>query len=210
MLGWLESLLGFVGGALKTLWDDLINIIRNVDGYLEQRINNIQAQVNALISGEWNLSSYIANFVNGPYTNLVRWTQSRTNALDQQERNDFNRLADGINSTRSWTASLVSAAESLAHLLFGNLTKWIIGAIFGPLSHDIATALGWIGKEGAYLLDIILHPDKLLSLILHFLFGMWIQLLVKWAPVVFAYGLRHWKSMMPTILNVVEEILKVV
>lgn len=210
MLNWLAGLLGFVSGAFRQLWDDLIGIIRNVDGYLESRIANLQAQVNALIAGEWHLSDYIASFITGPYTNFVRWTQKRTSDLAVQERDDYNRLVGNINQTRSWASSLFSAAESLAQSLFGGLTKWIISTIFGPLSRDIATALGWILKEGAYLFDIITHPEKLIALILRFIFGIWVSLLIKWGPIAFAWGLRNWKSILPTILSVIEHIIDTV
>jgi hypothetical protein len=207
MLGWISSLLGFVTGAFQQLWDDLINIIKSVDGYLEGRVNNLQNQMNAVIAGEWNLSRYIANFVNGPYTNFVRWTENRTDSIVNYVNVKYNALAGDINQTRSWTSGLVSGAEALARTLFGNLTKWIISTIFGPLSRDIATALGWILKEGAFLLDIITHPDKLIALILHYIFGLWVTLLIKYGPLAFAYGLRHWKSMLPTFLTVIEDII---
>lgn len=207
MLNWLGGLLGLVTGAFQQLWDDLVNVVRNVDGYLENRIANLQAQVNALIAGEWHLSGYISSFITGPYNNFVGWVQIRTGLMITDYTGKYNKLVSEINSQRSWTASLVSAAESLAQSLFGNLTKWIISTIFGPLSRDVASALGWILKEGAYLLDIITHPEKLLALILHFIFGIWVQLLVKYGPIAFAWGLRNWKSALPTILSVVENII---
>jgi hypothetical protein len=207
MLGWISGLIGFISGAFRQLWDDIISVIRNVDGYLEARIGNLQNQVNALIAGEWHLSSYIANFISGPYANFIGWVQVRTGLMIVDYNNKFRQQQSELNSTRSWVSGLVGAAEALARSLFGNLTKWIISAIFGPLSRDIAMALGWILKEGAYLLDLITHPEKLIALILRYLFGVWVSLLIRYGPIVFAYGLKHWKSFLPTILTVTEDII---
>lgn len=207
MLNWLAGLLGFVTGAFQSLWNDIISVIRSVDGYLEKRIDNLQVQVNALIAGEWHLSAYIANFVSGAYANFVGWVEIRTGLMIVDYTAKFSRAETDLRSTQSWVSSLISAAESLARSLFGNLTKWIISTIFGPLSRDIATALGWILKEGAYLLDLITHPEKLIALVLHYLFGVWVMLLIKYGPLAFAYGLKHWKSFLPTILTVTEDII---
>lgn len=207
MLGWLSGLLGLVTGPFRQLWDDLINIIKSVEQFLENRQNVQQNDMNAVIAGLFRLSAYIVNFINGPYTNFVHWTENRTDALAAQEARNYNALAGDINQTRSWAAGLIGAAESLARSLFGDLTKWIIGTIFGPLSHDIATALGWIANEGAMLLDLILHPEKLISILLKYLFGLWVELLVKYGPIVVSYGIKHWKMFLPVILRVLEEII---
>jgi phage-related protein len=207
MPGWLAGLIGFFSGAFRELWNAVINVIRTLDGYLERRINAVQTQVNALIAGEWHLSFFISDFISGPFASFVKWTQVRTATIITYFDGKYNDLARNINDIRSWVPGLVAAAEALARSLFGQLLKWVIDTIFGPLSRDIAKALGWIFKEGAWILDVLTHPEKLIALVLHYLFGAWVTFAIRYGPVMVSYGLRHWKTLLPTLLNIIENII---
>ena len=207
MPSWLTGLLNLFGGGLSAIWNAFVNVIRSVDGYLEQRINQVQGFANNLYAGLFRLSAYITNFINRTYIPREQWIDGEFRLTSLAIITEIQNRKNADTDIRNWTNSQVSGARSFASSLFSGFVKWIISTIFGPLSKDVASVLDWILHEGAMLLDLITHPEKLLKLLWAFLFGSWLAFLLRYGPVVAAYLLRMWKPILPVVVQTLEDIL---
>lgn len=207
MLGWLGGLIGLFTGGLSAIWNAFVNVIRTVEGQSEQRDMGLQSEYNNLYAGLFRLSAYTTAFVNRTFSPWAKWVDGAIFNLSAYMNSNFAQVRNDIANTRSWASGQISAARSFAESLFTGFIKWIISTIFGPLSKDVAQALNWIFHEGAMILDLITHPEKLLKLLWVFIFGSWVTFLVKFGPIIAAWLLRMWKPILPVVVNVLEDIL---
>lgn len=207
MLGWLGSLIGFFSGGLQKIWDTFVNVIRTLDGWVEAQLKYLNSRCDSLYSGLWHLSFYISNFVGKSYVPTIERIDANIRATQQAERKDYLQLRDAVNVDHTWTVGQLSSLSAYALSLFTGLVKWIISSIFGPLSRDIASALAWIAREGAYVFDLLTHLDKLANLLIAFLWSGWIGLFKQYAKPLVAYMIQHMRGLAPLFLSVLEDIL---
>lgn len=207
MPSWLQGLFNLFGGGLAAIWNAFVNVIRTVESYLEQKTAQAQNLANNVYAGLFNLSAYIARFINNTYLPREQWIDGAFRLVDVALVNEAQARKNADTDTRNWAGQQVDSARSFAQSLFNGFIKWILSTIFGPLSKDVATALDWILHEGAMILDLILHPEKLIKLLWAFIFASWLQFLVKFGPIVAAYLLRMWRPILPVVVTTLEDIL---
>lgn len=207
MLGWLDSILNFFTGGLRDIWNKLISVVRTLAGWTQDNLSALAARYNILYLGEFNLSSFIASFINRTYNPRQAWIDAIFKQVINQERNDVNSVRGDL---RGLEASVTGQFDSLSlgiALKFASLIKWIITTVAAPLISEIGRALGWIEQEGALLIDLITHPDKLLALLGKWLLEFWVTLFVKFSLPFARWLLGHWKPLLPTIVTVLEDII---
>lgn len=210
MLTWLGSLLGFFTGIFKTLWNDLINIIRAVDGYLESRIAQLQRNDDNLYNTLVSLSRSLGKFVIFDFNPFVGWVDATFNAVVRRENDDYNRLVNFINDLSRKTSQQITIVQQSSSNGLADLLKWVIQHIFDPLFGDVTKALDWIAHEGAYLLGLLASADRLLLWIFHFLFSQWPSLLDKFGKLALTWFLKSWKTVLPILVTVLEDIISAV
>lgn len=207
MLTWLTNLLGLFTGALKTLWDDVINVVRALDGYVENKINWIrheqEHQYNMIVSLSRAFSDFVTNF----YAPFVTWVENTFNAQAKRENDDYNRLVKFINDLSRQTSQQITVVQQSSSNGLADLLKWVISHIFNPLFGDITKILDWIAHEGAYLLGLLASADRLLAWIFHYLFSQWSALLGKFGKLALIWFLRSWKTVFPVLVAVLEDII---
>lgn len=207
MWGWLGSLIGFFSGGLQKIWDTFINVIRTLDGWVERQLSYLNGRCNALYVGIWDMSFYIANFIHQSYVPNIQRIDNNVRNTQLREHADYVQLVNAINTDRQWTSGQLARLAAYALSLFTGLIKWVLSAVFGPLSRDIARALAWIGKEGAYVFDLLTHLDKLANLLIAFLWTGWLALFRRYAKPVVAYIIQHIRGLVPEFLAVMEDII---
>ena len=207
MLGWLDSILNFFTGGLKDIWNKLIGVVRTLAGWTQNNISALQARYNQLFLGEWNLSTWIANFVNRTYNPRQIWIDAQLRNLANQERNDANGLRNDILGLKAYVTGQFDAESLFIAGKIAGLIKWVLTSVFGPLLSDVTHALAWIAKEGAYVLDLLTHRDKLAELLIGWLWIGWIGLFTKFFKPLVIYVLQRWKSLIPVIIPIIEDII---
>lgn len=207
MPGWLQSLLNFFGGGLQLIWNTILNVISVVYNNLAGTSNAIVAYCNALAADIRQLSAEFSRFVGQNYNTFVRWVDAEFAAFSEREARDFAQLVGDINTLAHRTTQNITVVQQQESSALAALIKWIISTIFGPLSDLIGRALNWIENEGAWLYSLLTDLEKLADLIMVFLWSGWLVLFRKFAPAIVSYILKNWKSIMPGIMSVLEDII---
>lgn len=207
MPGWLQAIANFFGGGLSAIWHAFLNVINVVIGQDNRNINSVLNYARSIANALNSLSRAFSDFVTFYYAPFVRWVENTFNAQAKRENDDYNRLVNFINGLSRQTNQDVTIIQNGVQSDIAALIKWILSAIFGPLSAGIARALAWIGKEGAYVFDLLTHLEKLADLLIAFLFSGWLLLLRKYSKQIVALVLHDWRSWIPGVLPVIEDII---
>jgi hypothetical protein len=207
MLGWLQGLFGLFTGGLAAIWNAIVQVLQNIVNWTQQNLSDLYNRYNNLYVGLFRLSAYISNFITQTYVPTIAWLQGSIRLTVSWAQNNFVSLRGDLNAEHSFAANGIGSARSFAQGLFSGFVKWVIGTIFGPLSRDVATVLGWILKEGAFLFDLLTHPDKLIKLLITYILSALITLISLFAKPLFLFFLAHWKSMIPELMTIIEDII---
>lgn len=207
MLNWLRGLFNRYGGALHNIWNDVVNLVMAVQGFDEAWLNQLlniaftlQADIRTVI-GSFN------GFLTGSYTTFVRWVQQQLFDINVRADEDYKHIGADIAALQARTNQQITVTQQTESSDIAGLIKWVLEHIFGPLSSQIAKALAWIENEGAYLIDLLTHADKLLAWLFAFLFKSWSTLLDKFGKLALAWFLGNWKLVAPLLVTILEDII---
>lgn len=207
MPGWLRAIVNFFGGGLAALWHAVINVANVLNGIESSDINRTLNYARAIAASLNDLASNYSFFLNRSYVPFVQWVGNTFNAVARHENDDYNRLVNLINQLSRRATQDITIVQDGVQSDIAALIKWILKFIFGPLSAEIAQALAWIAKEGAYVFDLLTHLEKLADLIIAFLWQGWLLLFKKYAGQLVAFILHNWRAWLPGVLPVIEDII---
>lgn len=207
MPGWLQAIANFFTGGLSGIWHAFLNVINVVIGQDNRNVNAVLNYARSIANALNSLSRAFSDFVTYYYAPFVNWVENTFNAQARRENDDYNRLVNFINGLSRQTNQNFTVVQNGVQSDIAALIKWILSTIFGPLSAEIARALAWIAKEGAYVFDLLTHLEKLADLILAFLFQGWLLLFRKYLKEIVSFVARNWQSWLPGILPVIEDII---
>lgn len=207
MGGFLASLYNRFTGALGNLWNGVIDLLRGYDGYVSGWLQYLLNYSNSILSDARHLSDAFYSFIWGSYWNFTRWVQQQIFQINVREHEDYTQIGNDIADLQRRTSQQITVVQQKESSDFSALIKWIIKTIFDPLFGDIARALGWIAKEGAYVLDLLTHADKLLAWLLHYLIGDWSALSRIFGRIFLSWYKGNWRSIAPVVATILEDII---
>lgn len=207
MPGWLQSIVNFFGGGLSAIWHAFLNVINVVLGIESRDVNNALRYAASIAASLNSLRTAYDDFIRQSYIPLLQWLNTTIDGIIAREANDYNRLVNFINQLSHRSTQDITILANGVQTDIAALIRWILSTIFGPLSKLIAQALAWIGKEGAYVFDLLTHLEKLADLIIAFLWSGWLLLFRKYAGQLVAFILHNWRAWLPGVLPVIEDII---
>lgn len=207
MLGYLRGLLNFFSGGVQAIWNAFLSVIGSVYQSLSDDDARIIAYANAIAAGAWRTAIQLSQFLSGDYPRFVIWVEGKFGWIAQQEQQDFNQCIADINTLAHRTSQNITIVQQQEQSSLLGLIKWIITSIFDPLSSLIGGAISWIENEGKWLFDLLTHLEKLADLIMAFLWSGWLLLFRKYLKAVVAFIFHNWKSWIPAVLPVIEDII---
>jgi hypothetical protein len=207
MPGWLSAIVNFFGGGLSAIWHAFINVINIVLSIINGNYNRQSNYSNKIAAALNSLTKSFVDFVVFAYNPFVNWVNQTVKALAKRESDDYNRLVNFINGLSHKASQDITIVQDNLSSDIAGLIKWILSVLLPPILRDIATALAWIAKEGAYVFDLLTHLEKLADLILAFLFKGWLVLFRKYSKPIVTFVIRNWRSWLPGVLPVIEDII---
>lgn len=207
MLNWIKSLLNIAVGDLDALWRKVLSVIttiwNNLWGYVQDLYRNVVQLADDIRRLSSSLSSWIARTYNG----FVRWTENTFNSVIRWADNELSSIRHDLSSLISWAQKEFDYGLHYAEHLVDDARSWVINDVWNPLFHDISVALGWIGKEGAFMYALLTHPDKLADLLIGYGTRSWLTLFRKYGKTLIALGMSSWRSATPDIVSILEDII---
>jgi phage-related protein len=173
----LQAIYSWIDRQLSLLWSGVVDAARAADNLFNEAWHYIAT-----------VYDYARAIVDVIIHNLIVWIDRIVNAVEQYAEDVYGQLVKWVD----WLVHAISVA-------IDDVRSWIINDIWNPLYRDITSALNWILHWGAYILDLITHPEKLVKLLGHWLWISWIDL-VK------SYGRPIARWLMHTMLTLPREL----
>ncbi|MGH9436815.1 MAG: hypothetical protein ACRD22_02730 [Terriglobia bacterium] len=130
------------------------------------------------------------------YHDIIRWATSAFNEL----RNAFDYLDRTLAKTIDFFTKWITR-------IYHDITSWVVRDIWDPLYRSVSGALNWIANEGAYIYDLITHPEKLVKLLGSYLWSAWLDLLRGYARPVARWLMHAMMGLAHELTDLIERIL---
>lgn len=207
MFQYLRGLINFFGGGLNYIWNVFINVIGTVYGSLNSDDMSIYRYAQSVAAWLRVLTIDWDAFIGRDYPAFTRWVFQGLTSLANREQSDFGNLENQVNALARRTAQQITVVQQSSSDGLAGLLKWVIQHLFAPLFSDIAGVLGWIAKEGAWLVSLLSDLEKFSDLIMAFLWRGWLVLFRKYLKEIVVFIMAGWKGWIPAILPVIEDII---
>jgi hypothetical protein len=186
---WVGAAISAAESFLET-W--IRSLFQNVSDALEADARSIE-QIDSYIvtfSGEYNVFRTIT------FPAFVTWSEV-----------NFATVIQDMNKEHSWAAGEFTRVELAIIADVLKLTEWVLSAVFAPLDSLVMQALGWIEKEGAYIWNLITHPELLLKLLGSWLWLSFVDLLKAYSGPIANWLLHSMLGEADTFADVLETII---
>ena len=207
MLNWLTGLLNYITGPFRAVWNDVVRVVRSVYTYVKKYADYIYHDALSIYDGLITLSRDVAHFVDHTYDTFVRWVDHEFNTVVSWARSALNDLLRYAKSVYGFT---VRELDKLDHFIasgLNDITSWVLRVIWDPLNRDITSAIRWIAKEGTYAYDLLTHPEKLIDIIIGYVWSAWLSLARRYAAPLLKLFLSSWKAAIPDVVGILEDII---
>lgn len=203
----ISYLSGLITGSINDVKNWILKIIQAVYSFISRQISNLEHDFTVA----WNeLDAFITsvkNFAVSVYQTLYVYIRSELSTLSSwlasvigDIRNDINGI---IHTVTGWVDTL---AKTIASGL-SDVVKWVTSHIYDPLYNLITGAVHWIEHEGAFIYDLVTHPDKLAALLGKYLWSSYLDLLKKYGKPIARWLLHSMLGLANEFADVLESIL---
>lgn len=207
MLGWLNGLFNLFTGALSAIWNAVVNLVRTVYNWLDGAITTAWNDLTSLWNDVVNLADELRSFIVNSYNVFTQWVSHYFDDVISWAQNLINGVNKYISDVLSWANQEFNAVNNWVNGLFNSWYHWILSQVWDPLFNLASTAINWTEQQGAYVYDIITHPDKLVALVLAQVWSAWLSLTRQWAKPLMSFYLASWQLVAGELIPIIEDII---
>lgn len=202
----ISFLSNLITGSINDVKNWILKIIQAVYSFINRQISNLEHDFtvawNELDAFIKSVEQFAVNVFNTLYV-YVRSALSTLSSWLAQElgtiRNDINGI---IHTVTSWVDDLRNDIVNGIN----TVVKWVTSHIYDPLYNLITGAVHWIEHEGAYIYDLITHPEKLVALLAKYIWSSYIDLLKKYGKPIARWLLHSMLGLANEFADVLETI----
>lgn len=207
MLSWLSSLWKTITGDIASVTHWVLKTIQAVYSFIDREFGVVERYATDIWHSTENLFNEVWKYILQVYNyakaivdvvihNLISWVTGIWN--------DVFSFAKGVYE------QLVQWVDFLKHAIavaIDDVRTWIINSIWNPLFKAITEALNWIAHEGAFVYDLLTHPDKLFALLAAYIWGAWIGLFKKYGRTIARWLMHEMMSLTGDLADILEAII---
>lgn len=205
MLAFLQRIWNDFTSGLEHVYHWVLNLIAVVYSYINRLFNALASEVLSVwhqlqhfadAVGKWVTQevAYLIKFIETSYHDLLHWASVAIHDVASYAETVYHWALKEFDYVTHWVSTVVNA-----------VVNWVIKNIWQPLYDGLTTALNWITREGAYVWDIITHPEKLAAILAAYLLKSWLFIIRTWAKPIASYILRHAMSLIPDLVSILED-----
>src|SRR5260221_4933366 len=191
MPSWLKSLTGFFTGLFAPLWNKVLSLVTTVYRWLDKAVTVLRNDLDSLFADVFRFADSVSHFIYHTYNLFVNWVDKTFNDVIKWAGNWISKVEHYANGILAWVVQRIDSVSKWVTSLFNGLYKWIISNIWTPLYRDVTGAIRWIEHEGMFTYDLLTHPDKLVKLIIAYIWIAWLDLFRQFAKPITVYILQH-------------------
>lgn len=207
MLGFLRNIWNAITSDITAVYHWVLKTIAAVYSYFDRLINAVEKWTIDLVDNVENFAKQILSFAESVYNfaraivtvtirDLINWAAEAIDTLTKYAEDVYNFVVQ-------WIARIIAYIQHTV----SDVISWIMKNIWDPLWRDITGAINWITHEGAFIYDLITHPDKLVALLAHYLWVSYLDLIKKFAAPIAKWLLHSMESMAGEFADVLEKII---
>lgn len=171
------------------LWNDAATDVNNLYNYI---VASIKSDLAYAFSVYVTLLAYVGNTV----TSIYKWTTSELSSLESWALGLINQVIGYLQTLENWATAQ-----------FASLITWINTEIIQPIWTAIETAANWIEVYGAFVVNLLTHPELLAQLLGKYILSTWISLGRQFAKPFFSWFLANALSLIPDFEGILEDII---
>lgn len=207
MLDWIRSVFNDIYNYIGRWASSLLNAIGSVWSFAQWIYNTLWGYISSVSNWAYNEAQSLWGFVNSVY-NYARWLLdvviSGVRDFAVWVYHSAINLAMDI---YHWAVGQVEWLKNLVTSLVDSAIRWVIQNIWNPLFADIRSAWNWIWNAGAWMWDVLTHPEKLAKILAVWAFREVPPLIIRFARPLGRWFTHTMLSMANEAYDVIEAII---
>lgn len=196
--------------AITSIWNYLKSIPKafaSVITWAENGFDNLVRDVEDLYIDIVTYAQQDINYAYGLYKILVSYIQGEFSDLYNWALNNYLDVLHYAEDVYTYAINSFINLEKWASNEIGDVISWVERDVIDPFLDAIDGLLNWIDTYGAFMLNLLTHPELLAELIAKYLLGAWLSLGRQFAVPFFKWFYHSAMSYAPDFADILEEII---
>jgi len=207
MLGFINRILHDLSSGITAVEKWALKLIYAVYSFVNKLFAELRKAVDNVWTALTNFAKAILKFVSQVYT-YAKWIVIKlVPSVIHWAEKELLSVAHDIANLGKWAVGWIDRLIKDIASAIKNITNWVIQNIFDPLKTDFLTAWHWITHEGAMILYLITHPEKLAALLAGYIWDSWLGLFKKYGPQIARWLMRSLPNEAGMLVDAVEKFL---
>lgn len=207
MLGLINRIWGKFTSGIATVYHWVLNLIAVVYGYVNKLFDSISRYAVYV----WRELQTFAHNVDVWITHTVSWIinyiRSEANAIVHWSIKIWDDLRAYAIAVYQWALKYFDYVINWVTANLAKFIKWIIQDVWIPLYSYFQSIATWVDRYGAWLLDIVSHPEKLVAWAMRYILSAWLSILRRWAGPVVRFLIQQSYRFLPDIVSLLEDVI---
>jgi phage-related protein len=196
-----------ITGDINAVKNWIIKLIQSVYSFISRELDLLGHDISNVWNDLYGFILTVEHFALNTYNTLYGYVVNGLKSVISWAGNEINKLASWVHTAYETVVGWIDDVRKEIDALSSALVKWVLQHIWDPLYNFVAQALHWIEHEGAYIYDLITHPDKLVTLLGHYLWISWLGLTKAHAKPIAHWFLHTMLSIAGEFADVLETII---
>lgn len=207
MLNWLKSILSIAIGGLDDLWRKVLSVITTIYNTVWGYIQDLYRSVVQISDDIGRLSDSFSSWIAHTYHTFTTWVSQQFSAVLKWADNAIKSVEHDLSTVVSWASNQLATLGHYIDSLVDDAKNWVLNDVWKPLYNDVTGTINWIEKEGAYVYNLITHPDLFIALFMSYIWSAWLSLFKTYTKPIVSFILANLKNAVPDVVSVMEDIL---